>query len=81
MKKDKNIGKRGVPAGAIRYSVRSQPTSGGAIREIGITNNYQEAVEWAKKDEALGLNVWVWNLRTGVTVYGKCAVKAQKASA
>jgi hypothetical protein len=64
-----------------RYAVQRQRPSGGVTQTIGITRTWKEAIEWAKNDEALGLDVWVLNLKTGAVVYGKVAMRAKKAGA
>lgn len=48
----------------------------GKVREIGISRDKGEAIRWAKKDAELGLDVWVWDIKTGDTVYGRCSEKA-----
>jgi hypothetical protein len=57
-----------------RYSVCMR--FDGKVREIGISTDKAQAIRWAKKDKELGLEVWVWDIRTGATVYGRDAEKA-----
>lgn len=57
-----------------RYSVCMR--FDGKVREIGISPDKGKAIRWAKRDQELGLDVWVWDIRTGATVYGRDAEKA-----
>jgi hypothetical protein len=64
-----------------RYCARVQTPTG--IEEIGIGTELEKLIAQAKKHhDKYGLNVWVWNVRTGETLFGIAhAVQAQKAGA
>ena len=62
-----------------RYCVMS--LFNGKARETGISTDKGKAIRWAKKDKELGLDVWVWDIKTGETVYGRDAEKAMTAKA
>ena len=65
-----------------RYSARAQKPDG-TIQELGISADSLQMIRLAKNHHAEhGSNVWVWNVRTGETVFGiATAEMVQKAGA
>jgi len=57
------------PARSMRYCVRAEKDSGG-VQEIGLGHDLEAEIAFAKKYYAQhGVNVWVWDLRTGATLW------------
>jgi hypothetical protein len=67
--------------GTTRYSVRVQEP-GGKIRELAIDVNPEALTRLAKEHhDQHGWRVWVWNVRTGETLFEINAPAVQKAGA
>jgi len=69
------------PRSATRYSARARLETGG-IQEIGTGTDLAELTRQLKQlHNARGLDVWIWRLRDGVTVFAITAALVQKAGA
>ena len=52
----------------VRYSVRIERA--GEIQEIGIGTDLKKEIDFAERYHTKhGLKIWVWNVRTGVTLH------------